>query len=261
MSDFKNAVKSVVDQSGLQNVQMGIIKGTTDNFAWVDTDGQGSGKKCKIASGLEVVAGDYGIIVTLDRSPAPVLFATFSANNASKQKKVDSDAFSPPFSITSFSGPELVVWTWSAPITDKNLIYWIQISPSGLDDDGLAETVGLSKGTIHVEMLSGGELRYLRIKSIMPDGQQSGWSSWVSGVANALPGQEEFTEARWSVPAGTDILELPDMASDIDYLMVNGFMVDPMLYELSEDGSEISLVNPTVGIVAYVARYSLQVIE
>lgn len=181
-NDFQTAVESVLEKGGYQNVKVGLVRGLAENYVYVDMDGGGAGKKCRIAFGVEAAAGDYAITVSSARSELPVVIGTFSATPSSKTKKIDSDVFAPPSHLTAYEGIGFVMWTWSAPITGKDILYWVQINAAA-DEDGNEETVTLTKGSMHLEVLAPTTIRYLRVRSVAPDGQLSGWSDWVEGTA------------------------------------------------------------------------------
>lgn len=64
---------------------------------------------------------------------------------------------------------------------------------------------------------------------------------------------------RWSTGAGVNSLELPDEAEMIFYVSQDGLIVDPLLYELNDDGTTILLSGTTAGDTVFSSHYLVRV--
>lgn len=63
---------------------------------------------------------------------------------------------------------------------------------------------------------------------------------------------------RWSAASGISQLDLPDVADTIFYVTNNGLTVDPLLYELSDDGTTIFLSGVVTGDTVFSSHYLLR---
>lgn len=65
----------------------------------------------------------------------------------------------------------------------------------------------------------------------------------------------EHAVMRWNGGAGDDTFDLPDIASQVESVSINGLSEDPTNYELSLDGTQVVFVSPLGGDSVIVANY------